>query len=349
MGRGFGALLRKDFKLMLSGKFFLLAAGSLLVYSFYINMVYVRLNQEIYPVIVYDPLELQNKGQQPPAIMVESQEELQAKCADAYAVGIDLSAGMTVKDAKIYMVSSGIEQLDALRSAYAQLYYQQNMFQTDTGTVSYDSTNIVGDFTKEAKNRREITCEVLFFELTAVGFLGLAAVLFREKQMGVLRVHGIVPVSCAAFLFSKLLLFFISDLLFAVVLTMVNIGVIEGMIVLPTVLLQAGLLSLIMALLGFLLAVCLPNFRQFSLLYLVLAVFITTPVFLVGQTGISWGWIIYHPMYQLFITMKKAYFGERGAGLGYYCVCVAVIAGLFLIGIWAQRREVAKSGGTNNS
>ena len=78
MGRGFGALLRKDFKLMLSGKFFLLAAGSLLVYSFYINMVYVRLNQEIYPVIVYDPLELQNKGQQPPAIMVESQEELQA-------------------------------------------------------------------------------------------------------------------------------------------------------------------------------------------------------------------------------------------------------------------------------
>ncbi len=251
MGRGFGALLRKDFKLMLSGKFFLLAAGSLLVYSFYINMVYVRLNQEIYPVIVYDPLELQNKGQQPPAIMVESQEELQAKCADAYAVGIDLSAGMTVKDAKIYMVSSGIEQLDALRSAYAQLYYQQNIFQTDTGTVSYDSTNIVGDFTKEAKNRREITCEVLFFELTAVGFLGLAAVLFREKQMGVLRVHGIVPVSCAAFLSSKLLLFFISDLLFAVVLTMVNIGVIEGMIVLPTVLLQAGLLSLIMALLGF--------------------------------------------------------------------------------------------------
>ena len=47
--------------------------------------------------------------------------------------------------------------------------------------------------------------------------------------------------------------------------------------------------------------------------------------------------------------MKKAYFGERGAGLGYYCVCVAVIAGLFLLGIWALRREVAKSGGTNNS
>ena len=371
MWKGFKAFLRKDFKMMLSGKFFLLAAGSLLVYSLYINMIYVRLNQEIYPAIVYDPLALQKEEQLPFGVKVESKEELQAKCADGYAVGIDLSGGISVKDAKIYVVSSGVEKIDALRVAYAQLYYQQNIFKADTGTIPSgrrsdgaknqeklgtvytveqerltkdNNTKIIGCFTKEAKNRREITCEVLFFELTAVGFLGLAAVLFREKQMGVIRVHGILPISRAAFILSKLLLFLISDLLFATVLTWVNIGFLEGAAVLPAVLVQAGILSTIMALLGFWVAVCLPNFRQFSLLYLVLAVFITTPVFLVGQTGISWGWIAYHPMYQLFMAMKQAYFGESGAGLGYYCVCAAAIVGLFLLGYQALRREIAKSG-----
>ena len=50
MWRGFLALLKKDFKLMLSGRFFLLALGSLILYSCYINFVYINLDQNIYPV-----------------------------------------------------------------------------------------------------------------------------------------------------------------------------------------------------------------------------------------------------------------------------------------------------------
>ncbi len=33
-----------------------------------------------------------------------------------------------------------------------------------------------------------MSCELLFIEITAVGFLGIASVLFKEKQMGVIRV-----------------------------------------------------------------------------------------------------------------------------------------------------------------
>ena len=50
MRKVFWGLLKKDFKLMLSSKFFLLALGSLVLYSCYINFVYVKLDQKIYPV-----------------------------------------------------------------------------------------------------------------------------------------------------------------------------------------------------------------------------------------------------------------------------------------------------------
>ena len=49
------SLDQKDFRLMLASKFFLLTLGSLILYSCYINLVYVRLDQQIYPVYLYDP------------------------------------------------------------------------------------------------------------------------------------------------------------------------------------------------------------------------------------------------------------------------------------------------------
>ena len=55
MWRGFSHLLKKDFKLMLSSKFFLLALLSLILYSCYINFVYVNLDQEMHQVYLYDP------------------------------------------------------------------------------------------------------------------------------------------------------------------------------------------------------------------------------------------------------------------------------------------------------
>ena len=74
---------------MLSSKFFLLALGSLVLYSCYINFVYVKLDQKIYPVYLYDPQNTQADSEY--VTRVDSREALEAACADQYSVGIDIS------------------------------------------------------------------------------------------------------------------------------------------------------------------------------------------------------------------------------------------------------------------
>ncbi len=315
---------------MLSGRFFVLALGSLVLYSCYINFVYVKLDQEIYPVYLYDPQETQSVISES-VTKVESREALEAACADRYSVGIDLSAGKP----ELYLLSSGLETADHYRMIWGEAVLK--------GTAK-GKAEVIGLHNKEMKNRREITAEFLFFELSAVGFLGLASMLFKEKQMGVIRVHGILPVRRSVFIFSKLLLLLASDLLFTVLLTGVNLGFLAALEVLPAVLLQAGILSLIMTLTGFLCAVRLPDFRQFSLFYLVLAVFVTTPVFLAGQTGIAWKWIFYHPVYHLFRAMKSAYFSMSTTSVPYYLFCFGGIVLLFLSACRTLKLEMAKEG-----
>lgn len=330
MWKGFLYLLRKDFKLMLSSKFFLLALGSLILYSYYINFIYVGLDQNIYPVYLYDP---QNKQENISEYItkVDNREALEKMCSDNYSVGIDISSD----EPEIYMLSTGIATTDNYRKIWAETVLSN---QVD------EKAEIIGTNTKEMKNRREITAEFLFFELSAVGFLGLASMLFKEKQMGVIRVHGILPVSKLAFIISKLTLLLISDLAFTVLMTFINIGFSAGVSMLPKVLVQAGILSLIMTLVGFFCAVRLPDFKQFSLFYLVLAIFITTPVFLAGQIGIQWSWIHYHPMYHLFTAMKSAYFGMTVYQLPYYIICTVAIILLFVLVYKTLSCEMAKEG-----
>ena len=432
MRQGFSQLLKKDFRLMLSGRFFLLALASLVLYSCYIHFVYAKVDQVIYPVYLFDPqgmLDTQsnldsqdnsgsqdtfgsqgtfssqgnfgsqnnsgsqgnfgsqnnsgsqgnfgsqdNSGSQGASdsqgnfgsqgnsgsqgrtdapcdvnsrsncnsrssqtarsdyiTEVDSREALEAACEDRYSVGIDLSSGTP----EFYLLSSGIRTADNYRAIWAQAVLAGNLA---------GQAEVIGTNSREMKNRREITAEFLFFELSAVGFLGLASLLFKEKQMGVIRVHGILPVNRTMFILSKLSLFLVSDLVFASLLTLINLGPGQGAAVLPAVLLQTGILSLIMALTGFFCAVRLPDFKQFSLLYLILAVFITTPVFLAGQTGLSGGWIDYHPMYHLFKAMKGACFLTPNTQWPYYAACLGTILLLFLLAHRTLTRELAREG-----
>lgn len=330
MWKGFSYLLRKDFRMMLSGKFFLIAFFSLILYSFYINLVYVNLEQVNYQVYLYDPKDVSSE-QSKYITKVKNRQELENACKDNNSVGIDLS----INKPEIYMQSLGTKTMDNYRILWAKA-----VLSGKTG----EETKLVGAYNKEQKSRREITAEVLFFEISAVGFLGLASILFKEKQMGVIRVHGILPVNKCAFIASKLLVILLSDLVFTILLTWINVGVYDSLTILPLIFVQTGILSLIMALIGFFCAVWLPDFKQFSLFYLVLAVFITTPVFLAGQTGISWKWIIYHPMYHLFTSMKSAYFGTLTSSLSYYFVCIGTIAVLFYLTYHILTHEMTKEG-----
>nr|WP_302141769.1 ABC transporter permease [uncultured Schaedlerella sp.] len=380
MRNSFFALMKKDFRLMLSAKFFLLAAGSLILYSCYIHFVYVNLDDELFPVYCYDLEHMQDSGtgrdgtsihdsgpsrvstgihssgpsrddtslpdngsalddsplravgaSLPNLIYVSTMDELQESCADGYSVGIDLSG----ETPRIHMVSCGMDTLDNLRAAYAVF----RMESEDTRPAA-----CIGNDGKEMKNRREITAEFLFFELAAVGFLGLAAMLFKEKEMGVIRIHAVLPVQSSAFILSKLDLILLADLTFTALLTLISLGPAEGLAVLPAVLLHAGILSLIMALVGFLCAVALPDFKQFSLLYLVLAIFITTPVFMAGQMGIEFGWMKFHPMYHLFMAMKHAYFRRPTVSIFYYAACASAVFLLFFLAKWTLALEMKREG-----
>ncbi|MBO0452107.1 ABC transporter permease [Candidatus Enterococcus murrayae] len=323
-------LLKKDFKMMLSGKFFLLALGSLLLYSCYIQFVYVNLDQKAYPVFLYDP---NNKISAPSKKVTEvkSLEELKKQTTEGEAIGVNAAGSKPL----LIMDSSGRARIDTIRAAYALALL------TDEKPPAVQE---IGRNNKDMKNRREITSEFLFFELAAVGFLGIASIIFKEKHMGVIRIHGVMPISKSLFILSKLFLFLAADNLFAYLLTVINLGHLEGFGVIPAVLLQTTIMSLIMTLIGIICAIRLPDFKQFSLLYLVLAVFVTTPVFLAGQTGMTWNWIHYHPLYHLFMAMKNAYFQVTAASNIYYGVCLLIIILLFLLARKVLSQEMVKEG-----
>ena len=201
----------------------------------------------------------------------------------------------------------------------------------------------LAEIRRNKKREKKITCELLFFELAAVGFLGIAAVLFKEKGMGVIRVHAILPARKDLFLLSKLAVFLLSDLAFAVLLTLLNMGIADGAAILPAVLLQTAILSLMMALVGLLCALLLKDFRQFTLAYLVIAIFAATPVFLSANTSIKFDWIGYHPFYHIYMGLKNAYFGTDISPV-YYVGAVGAILLLFLVVRLAFHREIGKEG-----
>ena len=330
MGKGFCALFKKDCRMLAWGKFFLMAIGFLVLYTAYVNLGYVRFMQmPPYNVYLYDPAGTQVE-KSPLVQAVSSMEAMDAVLlSDANGVGLDASAG----DVRVILYE-GAEHVDLHRADYALSLLRPSVS---------PAPEVLGTNTPEQKARKEITCELLFFELAAVGFLGIAAVLFKEKGMGVIRVHAILPLRKELFLLSKLAVFLLSDLAFAILLTLLNVGFGDGMTVLPAVLLQTAILSLMMALVGLLCALLLKDFRQFTLAYLVIAIFAATPVFLSANTSIKFDWIGYHPFYHVYMGLKNAYFGTD-ISLAYYVGAVGMIVLLFLAVRLAFHREIGKEG-----
>ena len=331
MWKNFISLFKKDCQMMIAGKFFLLALGSLLLYTLFINFGYVKfMKAELYHVYLYDPQGTQRQvsGMVFP---VTSLEELDKSLAtDTTGVGIDASSG--TPNIILYF---GSEKVDNHRADYALSLLRSG---------DEYAAQIVGTNTTEQKQRKEMSCELLFIEIVAVGFLGIASVLFKEKQMGVIRVHAVLPLKRSLFVLSKLAVFLLSDLVFAVLLTLFNVGFSGTIRILPAVLVQTAILSLIMALTGFGCTMLLNDFKQFSLAYLVIALFVATPVFLSANTSVKLEWINWHPFYHVYMGLKNAYFGMPGTGSVYYICSVCGIVILFLGVQTAFRREMGKEG-----
>ncbi|MFR5005784.1 MAG: hypothetical protein ACLTDZ_03355 [Oscillospiraceae bacterium] len=174
--------VQKDCRMMMSGKFFLVALGSLVLYTLFINFGYVKfMDAQLYNVYLYDPAGMQTEVSSL-VRPVSSLEELNnALASDTNGVGIDAS-GKTPH--VLFYAATG--KADRHRTDYAlSLLSRMGMIQQKSSAAT----------APEMKQRREITCELLFIEIVAVGFLGIASVLFKEKQMGVIRVHAIMPLA----------------------------------------------------------------------------------------------------------------------------------------------------------
>ena len=331
MWGNFCSLFKKDCQMMSDGKFFLVAFGSLITYTLFINFGYINfMKAEIYNVYLFDPHGTQ-QGISERIYPVTSLEELNtALSKDTNGIGIDASSGKP--DIVFYF---GSEKADNHRADYAlSLLHPYNPYTAQT----------VGANTPELKQRKEMSCELLFIEIIAVGFLGIASVLFKEKQMGVIRVHAVLPFKRSLFIVSKIMVFLLSDLIFAALMTVLNIGFHDAGGILPDVLVQTAILSLVMALTGFGCTMLLKDFRQFSLAYLVIAIFAAAPVFLSANTSVKMAWIDWHPFYQFYIGLKNAYFGMPVTNPGYYLCSACGIVILFLIVQTAFHKEMGKEG-----
>lgn len=328
------SLLKKDCRMMMSGKFFLVAFASFLLYTLFINFVYLNFmgdNANIYPVYLYDPEETYTQVS-PLIHSVTSLEEFNEALATDAGSGVGIHVRKGEPNIVLY---AGTEKVDRHRVDYAlSLLHFDGEYKPET----------VGDNTPKMKQLREITCELLFIEIVAVGFLGIASVVFKEKQMGVIRVHAAMPLKKSLFVFSKVFLFLLTDLVFAALMALFNVGFKEAGSILPAVLIQTGLLSLIMALTGFGCTMLLKDFKQFSLVYLVIALFTATPVFLSANTAIKMDWIIYHPFYHVYMGLKDAFFGIPVTNSVYYICVVCVIILLFGMVEAALCKEMGKEG-----
>ena len=153
---------------MVSGKFFLLALASLLLYSCYINFVYVNLDQDIYPVCLYDP-----QSKQPLiseyVTKVDTREALETACSDRYSIGFDLSG----ESPELYMLSSGSDVTDHYRSIWGETVLAGN---TD------GQARLIGTNNKEMKNRREITADFCSSNYPQSAFWGWPPCCLRKNR-----------------------------------------------------------------------------------------------------------------------------------------------------------------------
>ncbi|MDE6983440.1 MAG: ABC transporter permease, partial [Lachnospiraceae bacterium] len=209
MWRTFCILFKKDCWMMVSGKFFLVAFGSLILYTLFINLGYVQyMNAGLYNVYLYDPHGTQQEVSGLIQIVASSEELNAVLSSDTNGVGIDASSG--TPNVVFYF---GSEKSDNHRADYALSLLHQGREHT---------AQVVGTNTLELKQRKEMCSELLFIEIIAVGFLGIASVIFKEKQMGVIRVHAVLPFKKGLFIAAKLTVFLLSDLIFAVLMTVLN-------------------------------------------------------------------------------------------------------------------------------
>lgn len=327
----FSSLLKKDLRLVVQSKFYLIIIGSLLVYSLYINFVYVKTDIDNYPVYVYNRTEDQLGLNADNIKHVHDDEEFyQLLESDKESIGILVdSPGI-----KIIISESGSKKTDNLKQLYAQ-----DIIQNDRSEISPE---IIGLENFKLKKRIEMVSVIVFFEITTISFLGIAALFFQEKKLGVLKVYGVLPASKLLFIFSKVLIFFLLEIFFVTFINWINLEFFYSWQVSLNLVLQVAILSPMMVLLGFFFSLIYKNFKQFVYAYTVIIIAMTSPVFLFVNTQFEWSGIKYFPTYHLYSNLSQAYFNNLSPQISYYLFCIFSLSLLCWVDYKLFNRELVR-------
>ncbi len=328
MVKQFCLLVKKDIKLMISCKFFIMVLCSLILYSCYINFIYAKTDNEPYKIYLYDPMDIVNDKSYN-VYDVYSKDSLMEVIDEENNIAVDYSKST----AEIILYETGNKGVDNFKVYLTLAQFSENNI--------YES-ELIGSNNHEFKLRKEMACEVMFFEIVAVGFIGIASILFKEKQMGVMHVYGVMPIKRDLFIISKLFVFLMSDIIFAFGLILINIGISQTVSIFFKVLPHITVLSIIMILLGFFFVMLYKNFKQFGFAYAFIIILMTSPIYLAANTPITWNWINYYPIYHLFMFMKNAFFGINSNSLFYFLICIAAIVILFKIDNKMMKKELTE-------
>ncbi len=330
MIKQFLAVLRNDFKAVFRSKQYLILLGSLLLYSFYINFIYSQGDIPGYQVYVYDALT--QSGSAAEITQVNSEQGLYDMLnMDREAIGVVKSKS----GSKIIYNDTGSPRLNNLKYYYA---WQA------TGRESADyNTQILGSITQSEQKRIEMTSVVVFFEITAISFLSIAALFFKEKQMGIIKVYSILPVKKSMLVLSKIVVFLVLKICFVLLMGLLNLDIAYFQQIVLKVMTQILVLSPLMVLLGFMCSLQYRNFKQFVFAYTVIIVAFTSPVFLFVNTQLNWRGIRYFPTYHLYNNLRQVFFNRATPSAGYYLVCGATLIILYLINLKMINREMKRS------
>ncbi len=303
-------LIIKDIKLLFEGKLHIVLVISIIVYTLYINLFYVNTDIESFEVYIPNKIEVE-----------DIEEDIIVKLTEnSDAIGLYNING------QYYSIIT--ENTSLKNYNLKKLYINDYIKQMDFNDSRID---VLGSKTFKETKVLEMLSVIVFFEITTVTFLSIAALFFKEKNLGVLKVHGILPIKNKYILLSKMIVFIGFELIFVMIIGIMNLGFRQSFTSLPKISIEVILLSSIMVLLAFIFVVLFKDFKDFVFAYLILIIGMTSPVFLIVNTPFKWSGIKYFFTYYLYISIRNVYLQEYSTSMTFYVIFLITIFLLFII------------------
>lgn len=290
-------IMKKDIKWFFQWKLLLLIFVPLIFYTLYIHFIYAKHDIKPWKVIIINEKELSPNS--------EKKDRTLSTFHTLEEESILLETSQ--EDNKIFYKPLGPLNNDEFIKRYT---FSQ-------GLKTNDSFEIIGSFSREEKLKREMTCEVIFFEILAIIFMGVTSIILKEKEIGVLYLHQVMPQSFYPYILSKFFIFMIVNNILTTAMIILNIGL-HGLSILSKGWIDITLISGYSILGSHILGILCKDFKQFGIIYTFLILLGLSPVFLVANTKVQWELMRFNPVYIMYMSLKNNFFPLKNLSIDYY-------------------------------